>query len=391
VIFQTEIDKDSVDWRQAGYAKNIWDYSMSRVTASDRCRAQRRQCRERGLPFSVKIECNNSIECLSAPYLPALENQRAIWENARRLRPRAIHSRWLFDGSCKSPSEELGFWAIWGRGTEFADLNRTLDAIAQRDFGEKAAPFVRRAWRCFSEGLRHHPQLAYYIGPYFIGAGQPLVLDPDRATAAGGLDPAFFGRFYWQWETAATDDATALEQGKPLFYARPGFQAIARRGDCRGQDVALEELQALATLWEKGVRQLEKARSHVPASCRRRFHQEFVLGQHLAFTWRSGARVEEFLRLRDTVRQFSGQYWVRAGHARENLRDWKRMEQLAQKELETARRDLKLVQGVDFLDLRLRLDMGTASTAKILQAKIAQVEHLLAVELPAWRQSLLRW
>ena len=391
VIFQTEIDKDSVDWREAGYAKNVWDYSMSRVTTSDRCRVQRRQCRERGLPFSVKIECNNSIECLSVPYLPALENQRAIWENARRLRPQAVFSRWLFDGSCKSPSEELGFWAVWGRGTEFQDLDVTLSAIARRDFGEDAGPSVRRAWRFFSQGLRHHPQLAYYRGSYFIGAGQPLVLDPEEATVAGGLDPAFFGRFYWQWETAATDDGTAMEQGKPLFYFRPGFRAIARRGPRRGQDVALDELQALAVLWEKGVRELEKAKPRVPASCRNRFRQELILGRHLAFTWRSGARVEEFLRLRDTLREFGDRPWVRAGHVRENMRDLDRMRQLSEEELRTARLDLKLTKDIDFLDLRLRLEMGTASTEEILTAKIAQVEHLIAVGLPALRDDLLRW
>ena len=391
VIFQTEVDKDSVDWRPAGYAKNIWDYSMSRVTPSERSRAQRRLCRETALPFSVKIECNNSIECLNVPYLPAVENQRRIWENARQLKTQAIHSRWLFDGACKSPSEEIGFWTLWGQGTEFADSNRVVAALAARDFGPRAAPFVRRAWKLFSEAMRHHPQLDYYIGSYFIGPGQPLVLDPDRATIQAGLDPAFFGRFYWQWETSATDDDTAFALQKPLFFARPGFRAMARRGPRRGQDVALEELREMARLWERGVRQLEKARPLVPAAGRKRFRQEFVLGQHLAYTWRSAAQVEEFLRLRDTVREFSRQLWVRAGHCRENMRDLDRMEQLARAELGLARKDLALVKDVDFLDLGLRLDMGVASTADILRAKIRQVEQLLADDLPTWRASLRQW
>ena len=45
----------------------------------------------------------------------------------------------------------------------------------------------------------------------------------------------------------------------------------------------------------------------------------------------------------------------------------------------------------DFVDLGLRLDMGTASTPEILKAKIDQVTNLLKHELPAWRQELLRW
>ena len=388
VIFQTEVDKDSVDWREAGYAKNVWDYSISRVTTSERSLHQRQLCRQRGLPFSIKLEVNTSIECLNVPYLPVLENQRKIWENARRLKTQSIHSRWLFDGSCKSPSEELGFWTIWGQGTEFADLKQTMAAIARRDFGEKAAPQVLRAWAKFSEGMRHHPQLDYYVGTYFIGAGQPLVLRPE---ALAELDPAFFGVFYWLWEDSATDDDTALVQKKPLFFSRPGFTALARRGPRRGQDVALSELQEMARLWARGMVEMEKARSLVPASCRKRFAQEYTLAQHLAYTWRSGARVEEFLRLRDTIRQFSGQLWVKSGHARENLRDWQRLVELARAELQTARQDLKLVQGVDFLDLGLRLDMGVASTVEILEAKIRQVEKLLAEELPQWREELLQW
>ena len=389
VIFQTEIDKDSVDWRPAGYAKNIWDYSMSKVSVSERCRHQRRLCRTHQLPFSVKIECSNSIECLNVPYLPALENQLAIWENARRLRPQAIHSRWLFDGSCKSPSEELGFWAIWGRNTEFADLDRVLNALAQRDFGVPAAPFVRRAWRYFSRALRHHPMLDYYVGPYFIGPGQPLVLNPEAAMEE--QDPAFFGRFYWQWESSATEDSTSLELAKPLFYARPGFRAIARRGPRRFHDVALEELQEMAALWERGTRELEKARERVPEHCQRRFNQEFVLGQHLAYTWRSAAQVEEFLRLRDTIREFSEQSWVRSGHRRENLRDLDRIGKIAHAELDIARRDLALIKGTDFLDLSLRLDMGTASTEAILEAKIRQIETLISRDLPRWRARLHQW
>ncbi|MBI2502537.1 MAG: hypothetical protein HYW07_04805 [Candidatus Latescibacteria bacterium] len=388
VIFQTEVDKDSVDWREAGYAKNVWDYSMSRVTPSERILHQRRLCRQRGLPFSVKLEVNTSIECLNVPYLPVLENQRRIWENARRLQAQSIHSRWLFDGSCKSPSEELGFWTIWGQGTEFADLKQTMAAIARRDFGEGAAPQVLRAWARFSAGMRHHPQLDYYVGTYFIGAGQPLVLRPE---ALSELDPAFFGVFYWLWEDTATDDDTALVQKKPLFFSRPGFSALARRGSRRGQDVALSELQEMARLWEQGMAELEKARPLVPAACRKRFAREYTLAQHLAYTWRSGARVEEFLRVRDTIRQFSGQLWVRSGHVRENMRDYQRLVELARAELQTARQDLKLVQGVDFLDLGLRLDMGVASAVEILEAKICQVEKLLAEELPRWREELLKW
>ncbi|MBM3265581.1 MAG: hypothetical protein FJY97_19465 [candidate division Zixibacteria bacterium] len=373
VIFQTEVDKDSVDWRPAGYAKDIWDYSMSKVTRSERIGRQRRQCRRTGIRFSVKMEGNNSIECLNVPYLPVMDNQRAIWENAAGLKPHAIHSRWLFDGSCKSPSEELGYWRIWGRGTEFENSKVTMIAIAERDFGDRAAPLVLRAWSLFSEAMRHHPCLDYYIGSYFIGPGQPLVLSPNPE----GLDPAFYGVFYWQWEVTATDDPAALTTKIPLFYARPGFRALARRGNRKGTDVALDELKALASLWERGVALMDRAAAWVDDLHRPRFDFERTLAKHLAFTWRSAANVEEFLRIRDTILEFSGSAWVRAGHRRENRRDLKRLYRIAIRERDIARQDLALVRGVESLDLRFRLDMGVASTETLLTAKIRQLDHLV--------------
>jgi hypothetical protein len=67
------------------------------------------------------------------------------------------------------------------------------------------------------------------------------------------------------------------------------------------------------------------------------------------------------------------------------------MEAIARAELDIARRDLALVREVDFLDIGLRLDMGTASTEAMLQAKIHQIEALLSTELPEWREEMLRW
>jgi hypothetical protein len=243
--------------------------------------------------------------------------------------------------------------------------------------------------------MRHHPQLDYYRGSFFVGPGQPLVLDAASATRPGvapeALAEAFFGVFYWQWEVSATRDATSLVEGKPLFYGRPFFRALARRGPKRGQDVALDELQALARLWERGADTLDAAGRDVPRPCRARFRREQILMRFLALTWRSGARVEEFLRLRDTVLEFSTRRWVRSGHLRENLRDLDRMTQLARQELGAARQALRLVRDVDFLDLALRLDMGTASTEQILAAKVEQLRELIDDRLPAWREELQRW
>ena len=105
--------------------------------------------------------------------------------------------------------------------------------------------------------------------------------------------------------------------------------------------------------------------------------------------------MEEFLRLRNTVDEFSARRWVRSGHLVENLRDLDRMQKLASEELDMTRAALRLLETrgktLDFLDLRLRLDMGVAGTTQILAAKIKQLEHLLAELLPARREALQTW
>ena len=409
ITFITENDKDGIDWRSRGYAKDCWDYSASFAGVTDRCRRQQKLCKDRAVDFGCKLEMNSSIECLSTPYLPTFQNRMRVWDACRKLKPKVVFSRWMFDGSCGSPSEELGYWTIWGKQSEFGSLDHALACIARRDFDRAAAKHVLRAWQLFSDAMRHHPCLDYYVGPYFIGAGQPLVIDttglPDDGRVKAKwlahelnvsfeqrqLDDVFFGQFYWVWEGDASGDDSHFVNKDPLFYYEPAYRAIARRGSDTGCDVSLDEFRELARLWETGLRELSKAEPLVPRAGTGRFKQEWTIARHLGYTWHSAVNVEEFLRLRNTVFEFSGSYAVRSGHVRENLRDLGRMETIARDELQIAKADLALTKGVEYLDLSLRMDMGTASLEAILRAKIRQVTHLLKIELPRLRKEVQRW
>ena len=405
VIFQTEIDKDSVDWRGGGYGKYCWDYSAGNVKVTDRCRNQRNICKDKRMKFSCKSEINNTIECLAVPYLPVHYNHLKLWQNSIAMKPYAIQSRWLFDGACKSVSEELGYWAIWQESLDY-DLEGTLRLIAQREFGSGAARYVLKAWDFFSEAIKHHPSLDYYIGSYLIGAGQPLVLDHGDYSGSSGwevdklklesrfsqdLDRAFYGNIYMSWELECGDDTSSFAKESKLFYDQPAFKAIVRRGAMAGSDIGLDELRSMAKLWDRGVKALCTAKEIVTTKHKKRFRQEFILGRHLGYTWQSAANVEEFLRLRNIIIDHSGSYAQRSGYAKENIRDLDRMEKIASDELEIAREDLKLIRGVDFLDLSLRLDADIASLEVIMQAKIKQVKLVIKEQIPQWRRELLSW
>ena len=66
------------------------------------------------------------------------------------------------------------------------ELVVNVDTKDQLNTAVGQSRIVRRAWKLFSQALRHHPQLDYYVGSYFIGPGQPLVLDPAKTAIESG-------------------------------------------------------------------------------------------------------------------------------------------------------------------------------------------------------------
>ncbi len=405
VIFQTELDKDTIDWRSGGYAKNCWDYSGGYVGVSERSNIQRNLCCDKGIEFSCKIEINNTIECLAVPYLPIHYNHLKLWQNSIEMKPYAIQSRWLFDGACKSVSEELGYWAIWKDSSD-CELEDIFELIANREFGAETAGYVLKAWSFFSEAIKHHTSLDYYIGPYLIGPGQPLILDSDNCTSdsqwqfgeikltsnlSQELDRVFYGNLYMSRELKSSDEAPSLLDQKKLFYDQPAFKAIVRRGERVGEDIGLEEMKRLAKIWNRGVELLCEAKKTVTKESKKRFRQEYILGRYFGYTWQSAANVEEFLRLRNIIIDHSRSYAQRSGYAKENIRDLDRMGEIASEELQIAKESLELIKGVDFLDLSLRLDADIAPLESIMKAKIKQVTMVIEKGLPQWRKDLLDW
>lgn len=385
IILQTEVDKDHAEWRNAGYAKKAWDYSLSLTSFSKRCKNQRKLCKRHGIKFSAKLEINMSIECVTPPYLPVFEIQKKHWEFAKLLKPFAVQSRWIFDGSCKSHSEEMGFWTIWGGRGEYSDTDKVLDAITARDYGEENIKHMRTAWRKMSDAMIHHPSLDYYLGSYFMGPCQPLLLDPDDIQK---LDKSFFGYFYWQLQEASADTKNMQTSPKPLFYTNPAFEVKARRGSNRGKEVGLDELKKMTSLWKSGVIEMEKVKKQVPSHLKEKFQEMYVLSKFLEYNWSSATNVEEFLRLRNEIIENSRSHFERWEHRRINLACLKKMEIIAREELEIAHKALALVSGVDFLNLELRLDIGCCSTEKILNAKIKQITDLLKIKLPQMKKFL---
>ncbi len=389
VWFQTEIEKDQFVLKPAGYYKYLWDYSMDDVPVSDRAKSQREICKKRGIGFGLKTETNVTWETTGLPFLPLFERQARQWKDAMSLNPAFMHTQWLSGGSTwGSPSEEIGYWAQWGKGTKYAEPIVALQGICRREYGP-AGPSVIRASIMFGRAFSHHPGLAYYKGANFIGTGSPLPLDPNDLS---DLDRAFFGIYYWMCEGELHEDSRSLVEPQPLFFVQPYYTAVVKEGQLTGMDVAVEEFRNLVKLWKPGVSLLRQAYRKTRPPHKENVGRLADLAEHLEYVWTSAGNVEEWLRLRNEVIADGSRPTSRYGLREVNKSRIARMEELMRVETRIARKDLALVKKYPEWDISWRLDMCAKSLAEITAAKIEQVKSLLDGNTwEAWKAQRFVW
>lgn len=83
------------------------------------------------------------------------------------------------------PSANLELFQSHGDG----DSEAALRQLAEKYYGKRAAPEVRRAWKAFSDAFEQFPYhgLTLYSGPQHMGPANPLYLEPTgyRASMVG--------------------------------------------------------------------------------------------------------------------------------------------------------------------------------------------------------------
>ena len=145
-----------------------------------------------------------------------------------------------------SVAADLGKWTSW---EDFEpDYEQLLDKIAIRDYGKKAAPHVRAAWKFWSEAMDHYTASNEdQYGPWRVGAAYPFIFQPNisRTMARKDIDfptapHAHFGgrivkTFYTPYEN--------VEQS-------PGFLRYPAE---------LRSLRKMLELWNQGLKEAEKA------------------------------------------------------------------------------------------------------------------------------------
>ncbi len=203
----------------AGVEAMTSDYLLSQPGPGEHSLRLWRRARMRGLKTVAKIQMNNSWECSALPWLPV---PYLVEEHINRLAGAGV------DGVMAS-------WTLGGYpGGNLELLSSSAAELAKRDFGEKAAPLVKRAWYCFGEALRNFPPSlpVLYTAPQNYGPQNLLYLKPTgyRATMIG----------------FPYDDIKAWANIYP-------------------QEIFEEQFRKLSEEWKEGLEPLKKARGLVPA------------------------------------------------------------------------------------------------------------------------------
>ena len=165
---------------RGGIASAVGEYSISAVGPGPRAAKHWAAAKARGIKCVAKIQAGTTWELASFPYLPALN---LVAQHARNLSATDVDGLMLSWSLGCYPSPNL---EVFHRFTKGASVDAVLDTLAREQYGEKAAPLVRKAWTAFSDGFREYPYhvRTVYSGPQHAGPANPFYLRPTGYKAS---------------------------------------------------------------------------------------------------------------------------------------------------------------------------------------------------------------
>ena len=226
-------------------------------------------------------------------------------------------------GWWNSVAADLGKWTSW---EDFEpDYDELLDKIAVRDYGRKAAPHVRAAWKLWSEAMDHYTASNEdQYGPWRVGASYPFIFQPNISRTMAKKDIAFptaphahFGgrivkTFYTPYENS--------EQS-------PGFLRYPAE---------LRSLRKMLKLWNRGLAEAAKAVKAADPAKRDEAKRLEALGHFIRNSVVTTIHIKEWWR-----ENIAMQASASAAEAEKHL---DRIEQLAYAEIENAKDTIPAVE-----------------------------------------------
>jgi hypothetical protein len=244
----------------------VGEYSISAVGPGPRAVRHWKDAKKRGLKTVAKVQLNNTWELSAVPYLPVLD---LVAEHCARIARADVDGMMLSWSLGGYPSLNLDLASTIGSQSS-PDAEAALQAVAERHFGPRAAPRVRRAWTKFSQAFGEYPHGVgvLYNAPQQVGPANLLYGRPTGYAATMVCFPY--------------DD---LERWRGPYPAH----------------VLAEQFRKIAVGWAEGVADLEAAQSLVPAELQAEATADLRVAQAAQVHFASVANQTRFVTTRNTL------------------------------------------------------------------------------------------
>ena len=242
---------------------------------------------------------------------------------------------------------DLAKWAFWRPSTTADEI---IQQIARREFGDTGASAAVEAWEHWSEAILDYvPTDEDQYGPFRIGPTYPLLF-PEEKTEIPSADHAHFG---------------ARIVNTPYRPHNP---------DIVGGEITC--LQAMEERWMSGVEAMRRAVESAPPGKQENTRRMLAIGEFILHSVRTTIHVKQWWQL---CRQLDA---ASDAQGRNALLDC--MVELAEAEIDNVRSTMPLVE----FDSRLGWEpsMEYMTDPAHLEWKTAQVQRVLDVEIPSYRQ-----
>lgn len=239
-----------------GIRGSVVDYSISQVGPSVRSRKMWAHARKRGLKTVAKIQINNTWECPAVPYIPTPDLVEEHLQNLTKTGINGLMTSWTLGGY---PGGNL-------------ELFEKTPLQMAEGFGQKTAPYVRRAQKIFSR--------AFTEFPFDVGV---LYNAPQNMGPANLL-----------YEKPANYEATMI--GIP-------YDDLDKWRSIYPRDIFETQFARLTLGWKKGIVHLQKALKLTGARNRKKLEELSGIATAVYCHFRTVYLQTRFVRLRATAAQ----------------------------------------------------------------------------------------
>lgn len=260
------VSEDAIPTSVAGIDGKVLDYSMSVVGPGEIPRKYWNKAKSMGMKAIAKVQFNNTWECSAVPYLPVMDLVNQHIEKLAAEGVNGLMLSWTL-GGYPSLNLDMASEYYWESESGAAE---SLDAIAVRKFGEKAAPLIASAWSHFSQAFQEFPFNigVLYNAPQNFG---PMNLLYEKST---GYNATMIGFPY--------DDLTSWRAIYP-------------------EDIFEEQLEKLSSKWKEGIVILDKAKDIIDKSVQSDFEDLRNISLAVYCHFRSTYLQVFFIRLRNQL------------------------------------------------------------------------------------------